>query len=86
MKELDVVLERYVRSHLSEATAEERRVLACLLELSDPDLADCLLGPRGFEAAAGAVLDPKLADLIAAIRNFTPPGAQTHNVGGSPEL
>jgi hypothetical protein len=43
MKELDVLLERYVRSRVadaSDASADERRVLTRLLELPDPLLSD----------------------------------------------
>jgi succinate dehydrogenase flavin-adding protein (antitoxin of CptAB toxin-antitoxin module) len=65
MKELDVLLERYVRSRLSGASSEERQVLARLLELPDPVLSDYLLG----HAAAP---EPPLASLVAAIRGWTP--------------
>jgi antitoxin CptB len=44
MKELDVLLERYVTLHLAAATASQRRLFARLLELPDPVLADYLLG------------------------------------------
>ena len=44
MKELDVLLERYVRSRLATAAREERQAFARLLELPDPQLADYLLG------------------------------------------
>jgi antitoxin CptB len=62
MKELDVLLERYVRSWLPTASTDERRTLVQLLELPDPLLADYLFGHA-------AATDPPLADLIAAIRN-----------------
>jgi succinate dehydrogenase flavin-adding protein (antitoxin of CptAB toxin-antitoxin module) len=65
MKELDVLLERYVRSRLSEASSEERQVLARLLELPDPVLSDYLFG----HAAAP---EPHMADLVAAIRLSAP--------------
>jgi succinate dehydrogenase flavin-adding protein (antitoxin of CptAB toxin-antitoxin module) len=61
MKELDVLLERYVRSRLSEASSEERQALARLLELPDPILSDYLFG----HAAAP---EPQMAALVAAIR------------------
>ena len=61
MKELDVLLERYVRFHLAEASTEERQVLTRLLALPDPELADYLFG----HAAAD---EPRLARLIAAIQ------------------
>jgi succinate dehydrogenase flavin-adding protein (antitoxin of CptAB toxin-antitoxin module) len=61
MKELDVLLERYVRSRLPLASPAERQELGCLLELPDPLLADYLLG----HATAA---EPWLTRLIAAIR------------------
>lgn len=60
LKELDVLLERYARAALPRATPDERAALARLLEHSDPELAQFLLGgvvPR----------DPALAELAARI-------------------
>jgi succinate dehydrogenase flavin-adding protein (antitoxin of CptAB toxin-antitoxin module) len=64
MKELDVLLERYVRSRLSEASIEERQTLTQLLELPDPVLSDYLFG----HAAA----PESLASLVATISGATP--------------
>jgi succinate dehydrogenase flavin-adding protein (antitoxin of CptAB toxin-antitoxin module) len=64
MKELDVLLERYVRSQLSKASSDERQTLARLLELPDPLLSDYLFG----HAAAP---EPRMARLVAAIRGVT---------------
>ena len=61
MKELDVLLERYVRSRLARASAEELHTLTGLLELPDPLLADYLFGHA-------AATEPHLARLISAIR------------------
>jgi len=61
MKELDVLLERYVRSHLPQASDDERHALGRLLELPDPLLADYLFGHA--EAA-----EPQMAGVVAAIR------------------
>jgi antitoxin CptB len=44
MKELDILLERYARAYLPEASQEERAVFEQFLELPDPVLADYLLG------------------------------------------
>ena len=66
-----MLLERYVRSRLCEASSEERRALTQLLELPDPVLSDYLFG----HAAAP---EPSLAALVAAIRGWTPAQA---NVG-----
>jgi succinate dehydrogenase flavin-adding protein (antitoxin of CptAB toxin-antitoxin module) len=93
MKELDVLLERYVRSRLSEASSEERQALTRLLELPDPVLSDYLFG----HAAAP---EPRMARLVTAIQGGTPgattwepvaptwePAAPTwENIGESPEL
>ena len=65
MKELDVLLERYVWLRLSDASSEERQVLTRLLELPDPLLSDYLFG----HAAAP---EPLMARLVAAIRGATP--------------
>jgi antitoxin CptB len=62
MKELDVLLERYVRSQLPEASAEERLALTGLLDLPDPLLADYLLGHA-------TATEPALARLVATIRD-----------------
>jgi succinate dehydrogenase flavin-adding protein (antitoxin of CptAB toxin-antitoxin module) len=69
MKELDVILERYVRSHLLSASAAERQVLTDLLELPDPILADYLLGPAVSS-------DSRVTRLIAAIRDFIPTASE----------
>ena len=61
MKELDVLLERFVQQLLPEASAAECRVFAELLALPDPLLAGYLLG--------GAVpVEPHLAQATARIR------------------
>jgi succinate dehydrogenase flavin-adding protein (antitoxin of CptAB toxin-antitoxin module) len=65
MKELDVLLERYVRSRLPGASSEERQTLTRLLELPDPVLSDYLFG----HAAAP---EPRVARLVSAIRGCTP--------------
>ena len=43
-RELDVLLERYVRHRYPYAPEPERAAFAQLLELPDPELADYLLG------------------------------------------
>jgi len=78
MKELDVLLERYVRSRLSEASSEERQALARLLELPDPLLSDYLFG----HAAAP---EPRMARLVAAIRGVTASRANGM-VAGRPDV
>jgi antitoxin CptB len=65
MKELDVLLERYVRSRLSNASSEERQTLTLLLELPDPLLADYLFGHTPAS-------EPHMARLVAAIRDTRP--------------
>jgi antitoxin CptB len=61
MKELDVLLGRYVRSRLSNASSQERQTLTRLLELPDPVLADYLFGHT-------PATEPHLARLVAAIQ------------------
>lgn len=61
MKELDILLERYVRSQVADASPRDRGTLKQLLELPDPVLADYLFGHT-------PVSDPHLAQLVAAIR------------------
>jgi succinate dehydrogenase flavin-adding protein (antitoxin of CptAB toxin-antitoxin module) len=91
MKELDIVLERYVRLRLPDAGPEDRQTLTRLLELPDPLLADYLFGHA-------TAVEPPLAALIAAIRGENhaglpadPKSAQDapsawDNIDGSPEL
>jgi succinate dehydrogenase flavin-adding protein (antitoxin of CptAB toxin-antitoxin module) len=74
MKELDVLLERYVRLRLPAAGAAERQVLGRLLELPDPLLADYLFGHATAE-------EPALARLVTAIR-----GGSWENVTAGSEL
>ena len=62
MKELDVLLERYVGSQLCNASREERQTLTRLLDLPDPELADYLFGHT-------PATEPHLARLVAAIRD-----------------
>jgi antitoxin CptB len=61
MKELDVLLERYVRSRLPADGTAERQALVRLLDLPDPLLADYLFGHA-------TATDPALASLVTAIR------------------
>lgn len=63
MKELDLVLERFARATLPMASPAERGVLAELLELPDPVLAQYLLG----DAAPGGA---QLAALVTRIRTY----------------
>jgi antitoxin CptB len=60
MKELDVLLERFARRELPEASAEQRQTLTRLLELPDPVLVDYLLGQA-------IPPDPELASLVGRI-------------------
>lgn len=62
MKELDILLERYVRAQVANASPQDRATLKQLLELPDPVLADHLFGHT-------PVNDPRLARLVAAIRD-----------------
>src|SRR4051794_3606099 len=65
MKELDVLLERFVRGVLPTASAEQRTTLARFLELPDPVLVDYLLGQA-------APPEPELAALVGHIIGPSP--------------
>jgi antitoxin CptB len=60
MKELDLILARYMRADHGEASPAERQLFAALLELPDPLLADYVFG----HAVPG---DPDLAQLVLRI-------------------
>jgi antitoxin CptB len=57
MKELDVVLESYLTLHYADASAEDRKAFAALLELSDPELLYQLTGraPSADETQARVI-------------------------------
>jgi antitoxin CptB len=61
MKELDVLLERWLERHRGLATAEDLQRFETLLELQDPELARYLL-------AGQAHPDPGLQGLIDRVR------------------
>jgi antitoxin CptB len=63
MKELDIMLERFARATLPQATPAEREVLAELLAQPDPLLAAWLLGD-------GRPAEARLAALTARIRDL----------------
>ncbi len=65
MKELDVLLERFVRRELPPPGSPERERLTRLLELPDPTLAQLLLGPP--RPPAGDPADPELERLVRRI-------------------
>jgi antitoxin CptB len=46
MKELDVVMTRYLDSHYAEADEADQQSFIALLELPDPDLYSLLLGRK----------------------------------------
>ncbi len=58
MKELDILLVRWIEGAWAEAGAERRLAFEWLLEQPDPDLADWLInGARPVEAAHAALID-----------------------------
>ena len=61
MKELDVLLERYLENCYRMATAEERLAFTELLELPDPELASFLLGRTSPEK-------PRMVNVVERIR------------------
>ena len=60
MKELDVLLEAYLERVYGEASEEEKRVFADLLNLEDPDLFRFLSGRETPK-------DPLVADVVRRI-------------------
>jgi antitoxin CptB len=67
MKELDVLLLRWLDSRYAQASAGQRELFAQLLDVSDPQLASWLLGGERPPQAA-------LAELIDAIASPAPGG------------
>jgi antitoxin CptB len=65
-KELDLLLLGWLARSFESATVPERAAFAALLELPDPDLADCLL-------AGAQPADAALAATVAAIRPVAEP-------------
>ena len=65
MKELDLLLLRYLDLRWPQAPARERTVFASFLELPDPVIASYLLG--GAESP-----DPELQELVQALRASPP--------------
>ena len=60
MKELDVLLSRFARERYASAPAGRQAAFEALLQLSDPQIADYLLGHA-------APPDPGLADVVNAV-------------------
>ncbi len=61
MKELDLLLTRYVRERYLGAPAAQREAFEALLTLPDPEIADYLLG-------YGIPADAELAQVVILIR------------------
>ena len=64
MKELDLVMSRYLEQHYESATMDDRRHFESMLELPDPELYDLLLG-RDQPA------DPELMRFTKFLRNLS---------------
>jgi antitoxin CptB len=64
MKELDVVMSRYLEQHYASASSVEQGHFRTLLEMPDPDLYDLLLG-------RSATSDAELARFIQLLRNMS---------------
>jgi len=60
MKELDLLLDGWLRSRYEEATPAQQASFEALLELSDPELVHYLLG-------GGLAADPGLAAAVDAV-------------------
>lgn len=61
MKELDLVLRRYLLERWPQADADERAAFERILELPDPELAGCLMGRE-------SLADPQMARVLAGLR------------------
>jgi len=61
MKELDVLLLRYLEREFPQASRVDRQAFARIIELQDPDLFGYLVGRN--------VADPSLRHVIARIRH-----------------
>ena len=64
MKELDVVMSRYLEQHYTSASSAEQGHFKVLLEMPDPDLYDLLLG-------RSVTSDAELARFIQLLRNMS---------------
>ena len=67
MRELDVLLLRYLERRLPRAGPDERDAFASLLDLPDPELFGYLAGRRPRAAA-----DPMIEHVVARIRSNEP--------------
>ncbi|NNF68079.1 MAG: hypothetical protein HKM98_11280 [Gammaproteobacteria bacterium] len=64
MKELDVVMSRYLEEHYESATTTDQDIFKALLEKPDPDLYELLLG-RGEQN------DPELVRFLEFLRHMS---------------
>ena len=64
MKELDVIMSRYLEHYYESASTADRDKFRLLLEMPDPDLYDLLLGRS--EAS-----DPELGQIVDVLRNMS---------------
>lgn len=64
MKELDVIMSRYLEHHYESASMADRGKFKRLLEMPDPDLYDLLLG-------RSEATDPELRQIVGVLRNLS---------------
>ncbi|MCP4983600.1 MAG: succinate dehydrogenase assembly factor 2 [Gammaproteobacteria bacterium] len=64
MKELDVVMSRYLEQYYESASAEDQKQFKSLLEMPDPDLYGLLLG-------RSETIDPELARFTQFLRGIS---------------
>ncbi|HTW37070.1 MAG TPA: succinate dehydrogenase assembly factor 2 [Steroidobacteraceae bacterium] len=80
MKELDLLLERFLEQHYDQALPERQRAFERLLRLPDPLLAELLLGPQPARPHSAAIadgpgsgpVDAHLADVLALVAASMP--------------
>ncbi len=64
MRELDVVLARYLERDYPAGTQAERRAFEALLELQDPDLYSLLIGRDG------PPIDPDMTHVLSILTHY----------------
>jgi len=67
MKELDLLLERFVQEHYDHQPPARQRAFERLLALPDPVLAELLLAPLPDTAKVALARDLSLAEVIALV-------------------
>lgn len=87
MRELDVLLERYLSERFPGARTELRHAFVALLELPDPDLAGLLLGHAPVEGIRAALVhditryEPRELSATTPVYQCDPAGGRLPGAG-----